>query len=271
MFIPYFLCSSWRKVQVIQHWASLSSWEKFTVSIYLTYPGEGCERQLALPSCQNTGQCLLRVPWAEFWRVVSTWSRRAYLWPSSIRFQTWAYYLAARKNLRAQSSLCLTGGEPGQADQGWVTWHDTFGRLFNVPTSLSEINPNLLTYRLVLFPGLSWVALELCTGRTHFHGQQLPDPVQKERPIWYCCRKWKRPFIWHISNLGLLQMLLMLHPWTNPSSTIYPTTRYQKQQLSIFEIKIVFLIWAAPNSLAPPQDSGQGVSLFWASVSSSVY
>ena len=93
MFIPYFLCSSWRKVQVIQHWASLSSWEKFTVSIYLTYPGEGCERQLALPSCQNTGQCLLRVPWAEFWRVVSTWSRRAYLWPSSIRFQTWAAFV----------------------------------------------------------------------------------------------------------------------------------------------------------------------------------
>ena len=225
----------------------------------------------ALPSCQNIGQCLLREPWAEFWRVVSTWGRRACLWPSSIRFQKWAYYLAARiQNLRAQSSMYLTGGEPGQTDQGWMTWHVTFGRLFTVPTSLSEVNPNLLTYRLVLFPGLSWVALELCTGRIHFHGQQLLDPVQKEKPIWYCCRKWKWCFIWHISNLGLLQMLLMLHPWTNPSSTVYPTICYQKQQLSIFEVKTVFLIWAAPSGLAHPQDFGQGVSFFWTSVSSSV-
>lgn len=182
----------------------------------------------ALPSCQNIGQCLLRVPWAEFWRVVPTWSRRACLWPSSIRFQIWAYYLAARiQNLRAQSSIFLTGGEPGQTDQGWMAWHVTFGRLFIVPTSLSEVNPNLLTYQLVQFPGLSSVALELCTG-IHFHGQQLPDPVQKERPIWYCCRKWKWRFICHISNLGLLQKLLMLQAWTNLSLTIYPTTRYQK-------------------------------------------
>ena len=33
---------------MIQHRASLSSWEKLTVSTYLTHPGEGCERQLFL-------------------------------------------------------------------------------------------------------------------------------------------------------------------------------------------------------------------------------
>lgn len=202
MFIHYFLCSSWWKVQVIQHWESLSSWEKFTVSIYLTHPGEGCEKQLFLLAKTLDSAYLERR--GQFWRVVPTWSRRACLWSSSMRFQKWAYYLAARtQNLRAQSSIYLTGGEPGQTDQAWMTWHVTFGRLFIVPTSLSEVNPNLLTYRLVLFPGLSLVALELCTG-IHFHGQQLPDPVQKERPIWYCCRKWKWRFIWHISNLGLL-------------------------------------------------------------------
>ena len=172
--------------------------------------------------------CLLKSALGRVLESGSHMEQRTCLWPSSIRFQIWAYYLAARiQNLRAQSSIFLTGGEPGQTDQGWMTWHVTFGRLFIVPTSLSEVNPNLLTYQLVQFPGLSSVALELCTG-IHFHGQQLPDPVQKERPIWYCCRKWKWRFIWHISNLGLLQKLLMLQPWTNPSLTIYPTTRYEK-------------------------------------------
>lgn len=67
-----------------------------------------------------------------------------------------AYYLAAGiQDLRAQSSMHLVGGELGQTDQGGMTWHVTFRRLFIIPTNLSGANPNLLTYLLVLFPGLS--------------------------------------------------------------------------------------------------------------------
>ena len=148
----------------------------------------------ALPSCQNIGQCLLREPWAEFWRVVSTWGRRACLWPSSIRFQKWAYYLAARiQNLRAQSSMYLTGGEPGQTDQGWMTWHVTFGRLFTVPTSLSEVNPNLFNLPVGAVP---WPFLG-CFGAVYWKNS-FPWPAAA----------WSSPK--REANLVLLQKMKMM-------------------------------------------------------------